>query len=382
MNTRSFHVNSLEELKNELQEHVTNSFTPTVALGFSSYYFDFKGALELFESMNIDLVGCTTAGEILDDRIHEKTFVCLLMELPKDSYKVFFDTYENKVTTNSATSLANTAIDTFTNPGILMYSGGVTIDGEAVVKQVKHTLKREIPLFGGLAGDDVRHEATYAFAKGKSSDFALCALIIDTDKIKMTGLSYSGWNDLGGEHTITKAEGNILYEIDGKPALSQFKKYFGEDLKFQRQEGSEELYSVPGQYPLKISNENGEPYMRSVLIYDSKNQALVLAGAVHNGSKFRFCPTPDFDVVDNTIERYHEMKNDVNDADAIVMISCKARHFAFGPMLDDEIEGIYDIWQRPTVGFLAYGEIGQTGLMQSCEFHNVTCSLVILNEVA
>ena len=52
---------------------------------------------------------------------------------------------------------------------------------------------------------------------------------------------------------------------------------------------------------------------------------------------------------------------------------------AYEPMIEDEIEGIYNHWNAPMVGFFTYGEIGNTH-SNPCQFHNETCSLIVLKE--
>ena len=37
----------------------------------------------------------------------------------------------------------------------------------------------------------------------------------------------SGWQDFGPERHVTRADGNVLYELDGKPALALYKEYLG-----------------------------------------------------------------------------------------------------------------------------------------------------------
>jgi len=117
------------------------------------------------------------------------------------------------------------------------------------------------------------------------------------------------------------------------------------------------------------------------MLDNKKDKSLVLAGGVTEGDSFKFCNTPNFDVVDNTIERFGQLKEKIGQVDAIIMTSCAARLSVFGPMLDDEIDNIYNHWKKPMVGYFAYGEIGNTNLQNNnCEFHNVTCSIVTLTE--
>ena len=119
--------------------------------------------------------------------------------------------------------------------------------------------------------------------------------------------------------------------------------------------------------------------MRSPLVLDEDNGSITLMGGVNQGDKFRFSNSPGFEVIEQTIEEFEQLKDKSPDVDALILYSCKGRHGALGPLLEDEISGLYNYWNKPMIGFLSYGEIGNTpsGI---CEFHNETCSLVSLRE--
>jgi hypothetical protein len=46
----------------------------------------------------------------------------------------------------------------------------------------------------------------------------------------MYGVALSGWKSIGISRTITKSKKNLLYEIDGKPALEMYLRFLGEDV--------------------------------------------------------------------------------------------------------------------------------------------------------
>jgi len=72
-------------------------------------------------------------------------------------------------------------------------------------------------------------------------------------------------------------------------------------------------------------------------------------------------------------------KNELPQADALIMFSCKARHLSLGPMISDEIDQVKNVWDAPLAGFFSYGEMGKSTKGKH-EFHNNTCSLVALSE--
>ncbi len=62
------------------------------------------------------------------------------------------------------------------------------------------------------------------------------------------------------------------------------------------------------------------------------------------------------------------------------MMSCKGRHAAFGPMLEDEIEQIKLVFGVPMAGFLTYGEIGSCP-GEAPALHNDTLCMITFTSV-
>ena len=86
------------------------------------------------------------------------------------------------------------------------------------------------------------------------------------------------------------------------------------------------------------------------------------------------------DVIDKVVDECLDVRNEEQpSADAMIMFSCKARHLSLGPMVSDEIDKVKEVWGSPLVGFFSYGEMGKATKGKH-EFHNNTCSLVVLKE--
>jgi hypothetical protein len=274
--------------------------------------------------------------------------------------------------------LCDLAMENFSHPGILMFVSGVGIAGDRPVDGVREKMPIDLPIYGGLAGDNLCHDATYTFTHEGVNDAGLAALILDAEKIRINGLAVSGWQPLGRVHTVTRSESNIVYEIDGEPALDLFFNYFG-DIHCTHS-GTKGSFTIAGQYPLQLQQADGSFALRSLLLYDTEQRTLIAAGKVPGGVKFRFCPPPNFSVIEKTISSFQSYAQSQSPPEAVLMISCKGRHTSFGPLLSDEISAVYALWQVPMAGFLSNGEIGNDRIGGTCEFHNVTCSLVTLSE--
>lgn len=378
MKSKSFSVKSIYDLKQQLDQFSKEDFQPTIAIVFSAICHNLNELSVTFDQYNIKLVGCSSAGEIHKDNVLDEGIVVLAMEMKESYFKIKTLDSKDQSTYQIAHAMGKFAASAFDNPATFVFSGGIAMDAEQVVFGMKDGAGKEIPLYGGAAGDDLTMKKTLAISNNWVSDNGLVCMVIDTDKISVTGMATSGWEAIGTVNTITKSEGNVIHAINEKPALDVFINYFG-FFGNELSNSGPQLETISGQYPLQIMREGGYSILRSPLIADEKNRTLVMAGGVKEGDKFRFSISPGFEVIEKTISEFSHLKNDASEADAMLLISCKGRHTALGPMVEDEIQGIHNYWNAPMIGFFSYGEIGNMK-NGTCEFHNETCVMVVLKE--
>lgn len=374
MLAKNIYGENIDEIKSKFSKAVADGFAPTLAIIFCSAMQNRKALMDFFDDKKVDVFGATTAGEILDSEIMEHSTVIMLLNMKKENYKLFFEASED--TYKAACNLAQFSKDTFTNPSIIVMSSGLTIDAEQIIKGVKDCAA-EVPLYGGLAGDDLTMKASYVFSNKYETSTGLIGLVLDNDKVNIAGLATSGWDNIGVEKTITKSEGNIVYTIDDEPAVDVFVKFFQFTESVDNR--SEIIAMNFAQYPLQMKKDNGNIVLRAPMMVDIESRALIFAGGIPQGSKVRFSVPPGFDLIDKTRDRVSVLKDTIENPDAIIVFSCKARHLALGPIMEDEAGKLRAIWDKPLIGFFSYGEIG-TAQDSVCDFHNETCSMVLLEE--
>ena len=374
MTAKNIFGENIDEIKSKFSAANTDGFAPTLAIVFSSITQDRKALVDFFDEQKIDVFGSTTAGEIIDDEVMENNTVIMLLDIKREYYKVFCEASAD--TYKVSNDLAKFAKATFHDPSVVVISSGLTIDAEQIIKGVQD-YDKTIPLFGGLAADDLTMKGSYVFSNNYESSTGLIGLILDNEKINVKGLATSGWDNIGIEKTITKSVGNVVYSIDDEPAVDVFVKYF--QFTESVDNTAEIIAQNFAQYPLQLTKENGNTVLRAPLMVDIESRALIFAGGIPQGSKVKFSVQPGFDLIEKTTERVRVLKSGIPEADAMIMFSCKARHMALGPMTGDEAGMIRGIWDKPLIGFFTYGEIG-TAKDSTCDFHNETCSMVILEE--
>jgi hypothetical protein len=378
MRSLTVFAKNIVDLEKELSLLVNDTFCPVLAIVFTAPSHNSEAISAIFTQLKINVFGCSTAGEIHNSHLSEGGISVLLLEIEKKYFNIKLIENTDGIT-KTAFDLAMHSKSAFEQPALLVLSAGLRNDGEEIVHGLKSIIKDEFPVFGGLAGDDLKMIDTVIFSNYKHSTNGLIGLTFDNEKVELQGLAESGWAAVGPEHTVTSAENNILYEINNKPALEVFTKYFG----YFDNPGMEEnlISTMSAQYPLQVKRGDDYMVLRAPMSANEEDGSMMLVGAVHNGDNFRFSMAPGFEIIDKTIEKFQTWEQNQTQPDALILFSCKGRHAALGPLLENEIEGIYKKWKKPMVGFLSYGEIGNLE-GKTCDFHNETCCLVTIKERA
>ncbi len=393
MQAKSIKGKSTEEIKAALTETMDGNFKPTLAIVFISVKQDREAISKLLDQKGIQIFGATTAGEFIDGNIEAGSIVMLLLDMNPAYFKLEFLETSPETALESANKLGVAGKETFTNPALIIATGGVFIDGDQIIEGIiqgfgktASSAHREVTIFGGMAGDDLLAEKPLVFTNGKSTDNAIVALIIDEDKIDVRGIATCGWNAIGTTKTVTKSEGNIVYTIDDKPALDMLMKYLGVEVKTDE---NKEIVTFQNSwyYPLQLERENGDSVIRATRFANREDRSLICTGSVPQGSKIKFSMPPDFDSIETVVAECESIKDNAQQqADALIMFSCVSRHLSFGSLMKEEIEQVQKVWDAPMAGFFTYGEYGkslsavQAGKIGKHEFHNNACCVVALKE--
>jgi len=370
MNTKVISANTFKKLDVEFQNALSDGYSPTLAVVFCSVAQPVEQIRDYFAQFQVPVFGCTSSGEIMNSTYFEESITVMLFDLPEETFNINFFDGMDRSSYQLGQEVAAWANSVFEMPALLVLSAGLQADGEALVNGVIESLNDEIPLFGGLAGDDLKMQGTYIFTEKEITGMGVLALAIDNSRIEVDGLAVSGWKGIGTIKTITKSDGNVVQMIDDQPALDVYSRYLNINI------GDD--HTLAAEYPLLVLRDDGSFVLRAAMLINS-DKSMVYAGSVPQGSKVQFSVPPSNEIIEFALENLSKFKQSQSGADAVILFSCKGRHLALGPTIEDEIAAIYDLWNVPMTGFFTYGEIGPTGVGR-CDFHNNTLTLVTLRE--
>jgi hypothetical protein len=383
MKAKSIIGASPEEIRVGIEKSLADGFRPTLAIVFMSVKQDRKAVCSILSDYNIQVFGSTTAGEFIDSEISEGGIAIMLMDMNPDHFKIVF--YDIALTSEyeSARQLGAEGKKLFLKPAFVIATAWMwenkQPDYEKIIQGIEDGFGGESVIFGGVAGDELTLVGPIVFNNDHGSLSGLLALIIDEDKVEVTGTATCGWKPIGITKTITKSEGNIVYTIDDQPALDLVVRYLGIDIENLRTIAGS-VVDIGAYYPWQLERNDAPPVMRTAQLGNLEDRSLICAGKVPQGARVRFSLPPDFDVIDTVVEECKTAKeNSSQDADAVIMFSCIARYISFGALASEELERVKNIWEAPFIGFFSYGEFGKSGKGKH-EFHNNTCCVVALKE--
>ncbi len=342
---------------------------------------DFFRNVEIFEGVksnypNAIVIGCSSSGEILGAQVYNSTLVSTAIEFQKTSIKLFTTNANDFPNSLEAGISLGKSIERENLTHIVVLSDGLKVNGSLLVAGLSKSLPPDVGITGGLAGDADRFEQTLLYNGNSSQEGAIAAIGFYGLSLKVGYGSQGGWKPFGPSRLITRAEGNVLYELDNQPALKLYEELLGEQ--------SAELPAASFYFPLSYcANESDEGIIRTILGFDIKSQSLTLAGDLRQGGTVRLTKFS----YDRLIEGSKIAAKDCSKSSGFdspefaLVISCVGRKIVLSQRTEEELESIQTEFggNVPMTGFYSYGEISPSG--NTCQLHNQTMSITTFREV-
>lgn len=208
-------------------------------------------------------------------------------------------------------------------------------------------------LVGGLtaAAGEAPHRA--GEATGCLSGVALSPAAVEV----ATALS-QGCTPLGMPRTVTRGKGNILIELDGRPALDAFVEDIGEELASDlRQVGGLIFAAIP-----VAGSDTADYTVRNLVGIDPTSKVIAIAEAVPEGGKVLFCRRDRESAVEDMRRMTADLKRRVGNRPIRggLYVSCAARGPNQFAAPERETEIIREaLGAFPMVGFFANGELNR-----------------------
>jgi hypothetical protein len=259
---------------------------------------------------------------------------------------------------------------------VMVFSDGHTVNGTALVAGLLRRLPEGVAVTGGLAGDGARFQRTLVGADGPPREGTVAVVGFYGQRLRVGYGSLGGWDPFGPERRITRADGNVLHELDGQPALALYKKYLGEH--------AAGLPLAGLLFPLSVRTVDGREFVRTILGVDEASQSMTFAGDLPEGGLARLMKANFDRLVDGAQGAARATQEALGQAEPqlSVLISCVGRKLVLQQRTEEEVEAVRAVLGpgSPVTGFYSYGEICPSAPRAGCELHNQTMTITTFSE--
>jgi len=326
------------------------------------------------------IIGCTTGGEIAEAEALDNSAVSAAIMLERSTIRIaqksirpIDDSYD------AGQALAAQLVDKSLKL-VFVLSDGLKINGTDLIDGITDHVDKGVIVTGGLAGDGARFLETGVGIDGVPKSDIIVAIGFYGEDFRVSYGSFGGWIKFGAERLITRASGNVLYELDGKPALDLYKKYLGD-----------EANNLPGSgllFPLSIrpNKQSAHDIVRTIVGVNEEENSMIFAGDIPEG----YIAQLMHGTTDNLVEGAEAAASFAlsnaphtsrNNHSLAILVSCIGRKLLMGQRASAEVEAVKEIMGRiPLAGFYSYGEICPHPETGKCGLHNQTMTITLLSE--
>jgi hypothetical protein len=223
---------------------------PDFVVMFASIGYDQRSLLRAVREATggAPLTGCSVEGTIDGDEADESNFSVVVTAISSDELR-----WHNGLATGlSADSCAlgkrvakdllpHLSADTI---GLFVFPDGLTYDIDNFFAGLEGDLPSErfLPIWGGGAGNNLNlGKPTYQYCDDEVVSDAISYALLSGEVHPAWAIGHS-LIPIGGERIVTRSEGNVIYEIDPKPATEVLKEYLPEDALTDERDWLRSLY--------------------------------------------------------------------------------------------------------------------------------------------
>jgi hypothetical protein len=365
-----------EEAVNEVIEQCQKSLAgeiPQAGILFAAVDFDRSLILNHINEVfpGIELIGGTTDGEISSVLEFQQDSLTLMVFSADDieiRAAVGRDVHENPI------AIAHQAIESikpsFSAPikFCITTPESITTNASSILQGLKSALG-SVPIFGGATADRRDAKCDYQFFKTEVLSDSVPVLLFAGNILFSHGVA-SGWHPIGKRGVVTKVDGNIVYEIDAKPALEFYSYYF-------------DRFTIDVAYPLAVFPPGEDKfYIRGATTYDPELGSINTSGGVPANSIVQIAEASQEEILAASKSSFSDAWDAYpgKEPATAIFFSCAWRRWILGSQTSQEYEAIATYLKQPlpSCGFYTYGEISPLREGGQTFFHNTTFATLLI----
>jgi hypothetical protein len=335
---------------------------------------------EMFPAAHI--LGCSTGGQINNSDVSDDEIVAAAIGFDATRLRLVCRDISDARQSRNCGEAIGRALNGDDLAGIFVLSDGLNVNGSELVKGLVAASGPDIPLTGGLAGDGADFAETLVGGDCVPVPRMVAAIGFYGSAIRIGHGSAGGWDAFGPRRQVTKSTGNVLFELDGQPALDLYERYLG----------PEDSKGLPGSallFPIQIhdAKDPDTSVVRTVLAVDHEARSMTFAGDVPQGWTAQLMHGNFVRLAGGAADAARQARVGLDagerDHQFSILVSCIGRRLLMGQRTSDEAGAAGAELGDHTLrlGFYSYGEISPHAKSGICELHNQTMTVTSFAEV-
>jgi hypothetical protein len=323
------------------------------------------------------VIGCSTSGEIAGDEVIDDSVIATAVAFDHTRLR----TADAKIAeAKSSYEVGEELARQLNGPSlrhVFVVSDGLNVNGSDLARGLASGVPQGVSITGGLSGDGTSFAETWVIADDAAGPQHVAAVGLYGDRLRVGYGSMGGWKPFGPLRTITRAEANVLYELDGHSALDLYKTYLGDH--------ADQLPGSALLFPIVVTEaQGGEGVVRTVLSVSEQDKSMTFAGDIPQGGTAQFMKTNVDDLVDGATDAAEASLIGLGEKrpDLALLVSCVGRKLVMKQRIEEEIEAVRGVFGDDTriAGFYSYGELSPFSQGGECRLHNQTMTITALAE--
>ena len=237
-----------------------------------------------------------------------------------------------------------------------------------------------VPLIGGTSADNLKFQRCHQFHDGQVTENACVALLVVGNFEVMTIVTH-GSEPLGDPRIVTKCDGNIIYEIDGRPALDIASEGLGEEITPENIIFAITLMGIG--FKTKASSNFLSPYIvRAIHEFNFEDKSCTVPTMVTEGSEIQFMRRDPKSVLNSGRAGAEKLRTALDSLAETPMLVCQFDCAGRGKIfIGEDVHKGMEMLQAefedtvPWIGSFSFGEISP--IEGKNHYHNFTATLAV-----
>lgn len=321
------------------------------------------------------VVFVSAPNHIIGSEVHDGGGSVTLVAFDETRISAFATTVPNPAASEDAGREVGAALSHRDLTHVLLFSEGLNINGTALIRGLTSSLPAGVTVTGGLASDGENFGKTLVGLNAKPEENRVVGIGFSGDSLRVAVGSLGGWLPFGREMLVTRSDGNVVYELDGKPALALYRELLGS-----------RAYGLPASgllYPLSISPpEGGDSLVRTLLGISEDTQSVTFAGDVPQGFIAKVMQANLDQLIEAAGSAASVSARLLPNPDLAILVSCIGRKLLLQLRANEEVAAARRIIGSRAIfaGFYSYGEISPLNEAVECRLQNQTMTITTFTE--